>query len=107
MRFRRIFLISLAPLLGLSAFAAVIAAGPVSSNESKSNTLTRLLRCVVTPMAEAASALNAPADRPSPQAVLPFAALSETPLRHSLWMLTSVVVPSWAAWRAQYTLLRC
>jgi len=100
------FLVSLAPLLGLSALAAVIAAGPVSSNEPKSNTLTRLLRSVVTPMAEA-SALSTPTERPSPQAVLPFAALSETPLRHSLWMVASIVVPSWVARRPQRTLLRC
>jgi hypothetical protein len=106
LRFRRIFLISLAPLLGLSALAAIIAAGPVSSNEPKSNTLTRLLRSVVTPIAEA-SALNVAPERPSPQAVLPFAALSETPLRHSLWMVASVAVAAWIARRPQRNLLRC
>ncbi len=105
MRFRRIFLVSLAPLLGLSALAAIIAAGPVLT-ETKSNTLTRLLKSVVTPMAEA-SALNVPVERPSPQAVLPFAALSETPLRHSLWMVASIAVAAWIARRPQRNLLRC
>ena len=106
MRFRRIFLISLAPLLGLSALAAVIAAGPVSSTETKSNTLTRLLRSVVTPIADTSS-LNVTPERPSPQAVLLFAALSETPLRHSLWMVASAAVAAWIARRPQRSLLRC
>jgi len=100
----------LAPLLGLSALAtsmgAVMAAGPVLSNEHKSNSLTRLLLLVVTPMAES-SAVNVRAERPSPQAVLPFAALAETPLRHSLWMVSSQTVVPFSPRSQHLSQLRC
>jgi len=96
----------LAPLLGLSALTAVMAAGPVVSNEHKSNSLTRLLRSVVTPIAES-SALNVRAERPSPQAVLPFAALAETPLRHSLWMVASQTVEPFTSRSHHLHQLRC
>jgi hypothetical protein len=42
-RFGRIILVTLAPLLGLSAISAAIATGPAVSNEHKSNSLTRFL----------------------------------------------------------------
>jgi hypothetical protein len=67
LRFGRIILVSLAPLLGLSALAAAMATGPAVSNdvsnEHKSNSLTRLLLSVVTPMAES-STLSDRAERP-------------------------------------------
>ena len=106
MRFGRIILVTLAPLLGLSALSAIMAAGPVVSNEQKSNSLTSLLRSVVTPMAES-SALNARAERTSPQAVLPVIALAETPLRHSLWMIASQAVVPFSARSQHRSQLRC
>jgi hypothetical protein len=109
-RFGRLILASLAPLLGLSALAtsmgAVMAAGPIVSNEHKSNSLTRLLLSVVTPMAES-SAVNVRAERPSPQAVLPIAALAETPLRHSLWMVSSQTVVPFSPRSQHLSQLRC
>ena len=110
MRFGRIILVTLAPLLGLSALSAIMTAGPsVSkdvSNEHKSNSLTNLFRSVVTPMDEA-SALNVRADRPSPQSVLPVIALAETPLRHSLWMVASQTVVPFSARSQHRRQLRC
>ena len=110
MRFGRIILVTLAPLLGLSALSAIIAAGPAVSNdvsnEQKSNSLTSLLRSVVTPMAES-SALNARVERTSPQAVLPVIALAETPLRHSLWMIASQAVVPFSARSQHRSQLRC
>jgi hypothetical protein len=105
-RFGRIILVTLAPLLGLSAISAAMAMGPAVSNEHKSNSLTRLLLSVVTPMAES-SALNVQAERPSPQAVLPIAALAETPLRHSLWMVSSQTVVPFSPRSLHHSQLRC
>jgi hypothetical protein len=105
-RIGRIILVSLAPLLGLSALTAIMAAGPAVSNEHKSNSLTRLLGSVVTPMAES-STLNVQVDRPSPQAVLPFAALAVTHFRHSVWMVTSQTVPSFSPHSQLRSQLRC
>jgi len=96
----------LAPLLGLSALSAMMTAGPVVSNEQKSNSLTNLLLSVVTPMAES-SALDLGAERPSPQAVLPVIALAETPLRHSLWMVASQTVLPFSARSQHHSQLRC
>ncbi|MBZ5677585.1 MAG: hypothetical protein LAP61_25360 [Acidobacteriia bacterium] len=110
MRFGRLILASLAPLIGLSAVSAAMmaamASGPAVSNEHKSNSLTRLLLSVVTPMDEA-SALNVRADRPSPQAVLPIAALAETPLRHSLWLVSSQTVVPFSPRSQHRSQLRC
>ena len=106
MRFGRIILVTLAPLLGLSALAAAIATCPAVSNEHKSNSLTRLLLSVVTPMDES-SALNVRAERPSPQAILPVLALAETPLRHSLWMIASQTVVPFSARSQHLAQLRC
>jgi hypothetical protein len=109
-RFGRLILASLAPLLGLSALAtsmgAVMAAGPIVSNEHKSNSLTRLLLLVVTPMAES-SAVNVRAERPSPQAVLPVIALAETPFKHSLWMVSSQTVVPFSPRSQHLSQLRC
>ncbi len=106
MRFGRIILVSLAPLLGLSALAAVMATCPALSNQQKSNSLTRLLRSVVTPMAES-SGLSVRAERSSPQAVLPVIALAETPLRHSLWMVSSQTVVPFSPRSQHLSQLRC
>lgn len=110
MRFGRIILVSLAPLLGLSALATamagIMAAGPAVSDQHKSNSLTRLLRSVVTPMAES-SALNVQVERPSPQAVLPFAALAESPFRHSVWMVASQTVVPFSPRSEHRAQLRC
>ena len=106
MRFGRIILVTLAPLLGLSALSAAMATGPAVSNQHKSNCLTRLLLLsVVTPMADS-STLSVRAERP-PQAVLPFTALAITPFRHSLWMVTSQAVVPFSPQSRHLFQLRC
>jgi hypothetical protein len=105
-RFGRIILVTLAPLLGLSALSAIMTAGPLVSNQQKSNALTNLLRSVATPIAES-SALNVRPERTSPQAALPFAALAETPFRHSVWMLASQTVVPFSARSQHLAQLRC
>ncbi len=110
MRFGRIILVTLAPLLGLSAVSAAMmaamASGPAVSNEHKSNSLTRLLLSVVTPMAES-SARSIQAERPSPQAVLPIAALAVTPLKHSVWLVSSQAVLPFSPRSQHRAQLRC
>jgi len=94
-------------LISLSALLAAMASAPTP--EQNTDSLARLLRSVahlVTPAAEASVATPA-AERPSPQAVLPFAALVSTPFRHALWMISSVTAIDLSARRHQRTLLRC
>jgi hypothetical protein len=80
-----------------------MATGPVVSNEKA---LTRLLLSVVTPMAES-SVQSDREERPSPQAVLPFAALSETPFRHSVWMVLTRTAPPFSPHSQKRSQLRC
>jgi len=81
-----------------------MATGPVVSNEK---TLTRLLLLsVVTPMVES-STLCDRAERPSPQAVIPFTALAETPFKHSVWMVASRTAPPFSPHSQQRSQLRC
>ena len=47
------------------------------------------------------------AERQSPRAVLPFAALVSTPFRHALWMIASVSAIDLSVRRHQRTPLRC
>ena len=107
MRFGRIILVTLAPLLGLSAVSAAMSTGPAPSNLHKSNVLTRLLLLsVVTPMADTA-VLHERTEEPSPQAVLPFSALAETPFRHSVWMVASQNLLPFSPPARQLSPLRC
>jgi hypothetical protein len=85
---------------------AAMASGPSVSNEQKSNSLTRLLLSVVTPAADS-STLSDRAERPSPQAVLPFSALAQTPLQHSLWMVASRTVVPFSLHSQHLSQLRC
>ena len=107
MRFGRLILVSLAPLLGLSALTAAMATGPAVSNEHKSNSLTRLLLLSVVTPTDDSSGLSVPREHQSPQAVLPIAALAETPLRHSLWMVSSQTVVPFSARSQHLSQLRC
>jgi hypothetical protein len=107
MRFRRTFLASLAPLIGLSALLAAMSAEPQLSGGSRP--LTRLLQSVVqlvTPANEFSLAAPSP-ERPSAHALLAFAALAATPFRHSLWMISSRPAVNLAYRRHQRALLRC
>jgi hypothetical protein len=105
-RFGRIILVTLAPLLGLSAVTAAMATGPAVSSEHKSNSLTRLLLSVVTPMVDPSVQSIRP-EKPSPQAVLPFAALAETPFRHSVWMMLTRTAPPFSPHSQLRFQLRC
>jgi hypothetical protein len=111
MRFRRTILASLAPLIGLSALlasmSAAMSAEPQASGGNRP--LIRLLQSVVqlvTPASEFSLAAPSP-ERPSAHALLAFAALADTPFRHSLWMISSRPAVNLAYRRHQRALLRC
>jgi len=111
MRFRRALLRSLAPLLSLSALMAAMAAGtgPSSHPQPDARTLARLLRTVADIVAPSPPqrAANHTSIRPSPQSLLSFWALAETPLSRSVWMVaSSAPVPGFAR-RLQLQPLRC
>jgi len=112
MRFRRIILRSLAPLLGLSALMAAMAgAEPASASSTAfdARTLGRFLRTVASFVAPAVEhgAVGRASNRPSRQSVLALSALAETRLCHSLWMVARAV-PAPAAVRRSLPLpLRC
>ena len=114
MRLRRRVFASLAPLLGVSALVAIIAAGPASSKQQGLHSkgqhpLVRLIHSVfqlVAPAAEA-PATDARAHRGSPRTFLSSAALAYTPLGHSLWMVGSLPVPLNAERSQQRVQLRC
>jgi len=114
MRLRRTVLARLTPLLGVSALMAIIAAGPESPKQSglqskAQHPLVRLIHSVfqlVAPAAEAPSA-HTSAQRPSPRAFLSTAALADTPLGHSLWMVTTPLVPPPSIRAQQRPQLRC
>src|SRR5215469_3941287 len=90
MRLRRTVLARLAPLLGVSALMAIIAAGPEPTKQpglqSKAqHPLVRLIHSVfqlVSPAADSSSARSS-GQRPSPRAFLSTSALAYTPLGHS------------------------
>jgi|SRR5579862_8994221 len=108
MRFGRTILAGLAPLLGLSAFMAAMAAGPNPLQET-GHPLAGLLRSVVllvSPDAEQAT-INVSPDRPSPQAVLGFAVLAATPFRHSVWMVASLSPAPFVGSQQWRSPLRC
>jgi hypothetical protein len=99
----------LSALLGMSALMTAMAAAPEVKPRTQPNTLVRLIQSViqlVTPATELPS-VSACAQRPSPQAVLPLAALAATPLGTSVWMVTSPNIPLDPLRRPQRTLLRC
>lgn len=108
MRLRLILLAGLAPLFSLQAMADAPAL-PDGSRAQGAISFERLLRSVAQLAAyvpEVSSASAAP-ERSSPQAVLEFTALSETPFKHSLWMLASLVAIPILSRRHQRVLLRC
>ena len=111
MRFRRSILAGLAPLLSLSALVATMAATPgdAAGLRPDPNSLVRFLRSVaqfVAPDAEHASIAASPA-RTSPRAVLDFAALAQTPLAHSVWMVETPPAVNLIARRHLRAPLRC
>ena len=114
MTFRRRILASLAPLLGLSAILAALAAQPgeatVPAPHSPGiSSLVQLFRSVVQFTATAAeySSATVRSERPSPQALLAVSALAATPLHGSIWMLSrhaaALPLPSYL----QHAPLRC
>jgi hypothetical protein len=89
MRFGRTILAGLAPLIGMSALMTGL--GPEVFKGHCAQLIQSVIH-LVSPPAEASAASASP-QRPSPQAVLEFAALAETPLGHSLWMVAAAVAP--------------
>jgi hypothetical protein len=95
MPLRRKILASLAPLLGLSALIAAMAAQPGEATLPQPgpgiSSLVQLLRTVAhltAPVAEYSS-VRSRHHRPSPHATLALSALVATPFHNSVWMLQS------------------
>jgi hypothetical protein len=85
MRFGRKIIVSLAPLLGLSAFVAAIANAP---NPQSKHLLAACALHLATPDIESPVIHVAP-EHPSLQAVLEVTVFANTTLRHSVWMVAS------------------
>ena len=110
MRFRRILVASLAPLITLSAWASGTAAPAADRaahpQQYTMDSLVRLLAQLVAPTASHI-ATRASSEKPSAHAFLPLAALANAPLGHSLWMLHSAAEFSPHARRHTFAPLRC
>ena len=113
MPLRRKILASLAPLLGLSAIIAAMAAQPGEANLPQPgpgiSSLVQLLRSVAHLTAPSAeySTVRSRSERPSPQAVLALSALETTPFHGSLWMLQSPTSSRPLPPHLQHSPLRC
>src|SRR5262249_39873273 len=89
MRLGRIILLaSLAQFLGLSALAAALCEHPAFTQPSPDD---QAWNTFLQPVSMDAHATSVPHDRSSLQAVLALTALSETPLKHSLWLVAPAV----------------
>ena len=110
MRFRRILVASLAPLISLSAWASGIGVPPADragqAQQYTVDSLVRLLAQLVAPRIET-NATRASAEKPSAQAFLPLTALAQAPLGRSLWLLQSAAVAGPQARRRSFAPLRC
>jgi hypothetical protein len=92
MRFRRSILVSLAPLIGLSALLAA-----ASAEAGVTRAASPLIRLLQSRLFQSVVQLSTPAcdyatagpsyERPPARALLAFAALAVTPFGHSLWMV--------------------
>ncbi len=105
-------LAGLAPLVGLSALAAAMVTGfdiRAVSHPASTDSLPRLLHPVVTFLLSAAEeiATVAPSQRPAPKAALALQALSTTPLRRSLYLVSSVFAVNLSERRHERIPLRC
>jgi hypothetical protein len=113
MRFGRIILAGLAPLVGLSAFAAGLfphASGASNSAQHITNPdspLSFFETMVPALMASAESVPSAPVHGATGHAVLTLESLSTTPFRGSLCLLSSVVALNLFERRHQRLSLRC
>jgi hypothetical protein len=112
MRFGRIMLAGLAPLVGLSALAAAVVTSFETLSVSRPasvNSLPRLWHPVVSFLLSAADyiAAVAPTQRPATRATLSLGALSGTPLRSSLYLVASLIAVNLLSRRHQRALLRC
>ena len=116
MTLRRKILASLAPLLGLSAILAAMAAQPgeaiprpVPGISSSISSLVQLLRSVaqLTATEVEYTSVRTRSERRSPQAALALSALAATPFHHSVWMLARYVSPAPLPPHLQHAPLRC
>jgi hypothetical protein len=105
MRLGRILLLaSLAQLLGLSALAAALAEHPAFTQHSSEEPVWKSF---LQPVGVDAHSVISSHDRSSLQAVLALTALSETPLKHSLWLVAPAVRTVAVPRPRHYALLRC
>ena len=108
MRLGRIILLaSLAQLLGISALAAAISEHPAFTKDvtaSQENPVWRALFAV--PAADVTITTSSHV-RSSSMELLSLTALSETPMRRSVWMVTPAVRTVAVPRPRRYSLLRC
>ena len=105
MRFGRIILASLAPLIGFSALLT-----PASGEPAHEDGIVRLWHTVVQLVAAPATEIAPDASLPDPLSLvasLPETAFSSTPLGRSLWMVTALGALVSLLRRPQRLLLRC
>ena len=108
MRLGRIILLaSLAQILGLSALAAAITEHPAFPKDVETSAENPVWKALFTPAAADVTITTASQDRPSSIAVLALTALSETPLRHAVWMVMPAVRTVEVPRPRRYTSLRC
>jgi membrane-associated phospholipid phosphatase len=106
MRFGRILLASLAPLIGFSALMNPPASGEPAHEDVIVRLWNTVVQLVAAPAPESAPAISLPHSS-SLHALLPVTALSSTPLGHSLWMVTAMGAMYTLFRRPQRLLLRC
>ena len=106
MRFGRIILASLAPLIGFSALMSPPASGEPAHEDVVVRLWHTVVQLVAVPVPESTPAIAAPGHS-SLHAFLPVTALSSTPLGHSLWMLTAMGAMYCLIRKPERLLLRC
>jgi hypothetical protein len=110
MRLGRIVIAGLAPLFGLSAFAATLISLPEnqSAQSRPADPLPHLFASVLTCFAAAEhTARSTPLCKPAPNALLGLEGLRTSPLGGSLWLVQSSFANDWGERRHQRNTLRC
>lgn len=108
MRLGRIILLaSLAQILGLSALAAAMSEHPAFTKDVAAPEEHPVWKALFAAPATDVTITTASHERPSSISVLALSALSETPLRRSVWMVMPAVRTVEVPRPRRYTLLRC
>jgi len=110
MRLGRIILAGLAPLVNLSALVPGLAPGIIPFKPAHHSAVAISACILVIPLLTSPSEgafVSSSLDHRAPHAILTLGALSATPFRSSLWLVTSLVAVNLILRRHQRKLLRC